>query len=78
MDPTIQVNIREYILMNFTIKYLLQVILHKKNMLQRKIGCLGPQCGRLPWATEQMTNDGRSFALSITVKKSVPKGFCSA
>ena len=28
-------------------------------MLDGKIGCLGPQCGRLPWATQQMTNDGR-------------------
>ena len=38
-------------------------------MLEWKIGCLGPQRGRLPWATQQMTNDGRSFALPITVKK---------
>ena len=37
-----------------------------------------PQRGRLPWATQQMTNDGRSFALPITLKKSVSKGFCSA
>ena len=29
-------------------------------------------------ATQQMTNDGRSFALPITVKKSVSKGFGSA
>ena len=47
-------------------------------MLEWKIGCLGPQRGRLRWATQQMTNDGRSFALPITVKKSVSKGFCSA
>ena len=45
-------------------------------MLECKIGCLGPQSGRLPCATQQMTNDGRSFALPITGKKS--KGFCSA
>ena len=37
-------------------------------MLECKIGCLGPQRGRLPWATQEMTNDGRSFALPITVK----------
>ena len=47
-------------------------------MFECKIGCLGPQRGRLPWATEQMTIDGQSFALPITVKKSVLKGFCSA
>ena len=47
-------------------------------MLECKIGCLGLQRGRLPWATEQMTNDSRIFALPITVKKSVLKGFCSA
>ena len=47
-------------------------------MLECKIGCLGPQRGRLPWATQQMTNDGRSVALPINVKKSVSKGFCSA
>ena len=68
MDPTIQVNIREYILMNFMIKLLLQIVLHKKKMLEYRIGCLGPQRGRLPWDTQQMTNDGRSFALPITVK----------
>ena len=49
-----------------------------KNMLECKIGCLGPQRGRLPWATQQMTNDGRSFVLPITIKKSVSEGFCSA
>ena len=47
-------------------------------MLECKIGCLEPQCGRLPWATQQITNDGRSFALPITVKQFAPKGFCSA
>ena len=47
-------------------------------MLEWKIGCLGPQRGRLPWATQQTKNDGRSFALPITVKKSVSKGFYSA
>ena len=47
-------------------------------MLESETGCLGPERGRLPWATQQMTNDGRSFALPITVKKSVSKGFCSA
>ena len=47
-------------------------------MLEYKIGCLGPQSGRLTWATQQMMNDGQSFALPITVKKSVSKGFCSA
>ena len=47
-------------------------------MLECKIGYLEPQRGRLPWATQQMTNDGRSFALPITVKKSVSKDFCSA
>ena len=41
MDPTIQVNIREYNLMNFTIK-LLQIILHKKNVRVQN---------RVPWAT---------------------------
>ena len=46
-------------------------------MLECKIECLGPQCG-VPWATQQMTKDGRSFALPITVKKSISKGFCSA
>ena len=34
--------------------------------------------GRLRWATQQMTNDGGSFALSITVKKSASKGFYTA
>ena len=47
-------------------------------MLECKIGCLGPQRDRLPWATQQMTNDGLNFALPITVKKSVSKRFCSA
>ena len=47
-------------------------------MLECKIGCLRPLRGRLPWATRQMTNDDRSFALPITVKKSISKGFCSA
>ena len=57
-------------------------------MLESKIECLGPQRGGLhwakeytvfsAWATKQTTNDGRSFALPITVKKSVSKGFCSA
>ena len=47
-------------------------------MLECKIGGLGPQRGRLPWATQRMTNDGRSFAFPITVKKSVSKGFYSA
>ena len=47
-------------------------------MLECKIGCLGPQRGRLPCATQPMTNDGWSFALPISVKKSVSKGFCSA
>ena len=68
MDSTIQINIRACILMNFT----------QKNMLECKIGCLGSQRGRLPCATQQMTNDGRSFALPITVKKYVLKSFCSA
>ena len=43
-----------------------------------EIGCLGPQRGRLPCATQQMTNDRQSFALPITIKKSVSKGFFSA
>ena len=47
-------------------------------MLECKIACLGPQRDWLPWTTQQMTNDSRSFALPITVKKSVSKGFCSA
>ena len=47
-------------------------------MLECEIGCLGPQRGRLPWATQEMTNDGQSFALPITVKKSISKGVCSA
>ena len=59
--------------MNFTIKKLLQIILHRKNILECKIGCLGPQRGQLLWATQQMTNDSLSFALPITVKKSVSK-----
>ena len=42
-------------------------------MLECKIRCLGPQRGRLPWTTQQMTNDGWSFALPITVKKYVPE-----
>ena len=46
-------------------------------MLECKIGCLGPQRGRLPWAIQKIMNDGQSFALPITVKKSVTKGFCS-
>ena len=37
-----------------------------------------PRRGRLPWATQQMTNNDRSFALPITVKEFVSKGFCSA
>ena len=49
-----------------------------KNMLECKIGCLGPQRGRLPWATQQVTNDSWSFALPITVKKSFSKSFCGA
>ena len=69
MDPTIQVNIKEYILINFN---------EWKNILECKSGCLGPQRGRLSWATQQMTNDGRSLALPIIVKKSVSKGFSSA
>ena len=40
-------------------------------MLECKIECLEPQRGRLPWATQQMTNDGRSFALPITVSKNL-------
>ena len=44
-----------------------------KNRLDCKIGCLGPQRG-----TQRMMNDGRSFALRITAKKSFSKGFCSA
>ena len=40
-------------------------------MLECKLGWLGPQRGRLSWATQQMTNDRRSFTLPITVKKSV-------
>ena len=40
-------------------------------MLECKFGCLGPQRGSLPWATQQMTNDGRCFAVLITVKKSI-------
>ena len=47
-------------------------------MLECKIENLGPQRGWLPWATQQMTNDGQNFALRITVKKSLLKGFCSA
>ena len=46
-------------------------------MLECKIECLGSQRGRLPWATQQMMNDGRSFALPIIVKKDVSNGFCS-
>ena len=47
-------------------------------MLKWKIGCFGPQRGRLPWATQQMTNDDWSFALPITEKKFVSQSFCSA
>ena len=47
-------------------------------MLECKIGCLGPRHGRLPWAIQQMTNDGRGFVLPITAKKSVPEGFRSS
>ena len=39
------------------------------NREECKIGCLGPQRGPLPWAAEQITNDGRSFALPISVEK---------
>ena len=42
MEPTIQVNIREYILMNFTIKSLLQIILHEKYIIVQN---------RVPWVT---------------------------
>ena len=49
-----------------------------KKYVKVKIECLGPQRGRLPWATQYMTNDGRNFALPITDKKSVSKGVCSA
>ena len=47
-------------------------------MLECTIGCLGPRRGRLLWDTQQMTNDGRSFALPITGKKSISKTFYSA
>ena len=40
-----------------------------KNMLEGKIGCLGPQRDQLPWFTQKMTNNGRSFVLPITVSK---------
>ena len=43
-------------------------------MLECEIGCLGRQRGRLPWADQQMTNDGWNLALLITVKKSFSKG----
>ena len=33
---------------------------------------------RVQNSTQQMTNDGRSFALPINVKKSDLKGFCGA
>ena len=46
-------------------------------MLKCNIGCLGPQHDRLPWAIQRMSNDGQSFALPITVKKSILKGFYS-
>ena len=49
-----------------------------KKSVRVKIGCLGLQRGRLPWAAQQMTNDGGSFALPITVKKSVSKSLYSA
>ena len=49
----------------------MQIILHNKI-------CTKYVQNRVPWATQQITNDGRSFALPITVKKSVLKGFCSA
>ena len=42
-------------------------------MLECKIGCLGPQRDRLPWATRQMTNDGPGVALPITVKNLIRK-----
>ena len=68
MDPTIQVNIKEYILMNFTIILQMQIILHKKIFSTTWSASLG-----------YSTNDEwRSFVLPITVKKSVSKGFCSA
>ena len=41
----------------------------KKYILECKIGCLGPQRGRLPWASQQMTNYGRSFALRVNCQK---------
>ena len=40
-------------------------------MLERKIGCFGPQRGWPPWATRQMTNDDRSFTLPIIVSKNL-------
>ena len=33
-------------------------------MLKWKIGCLGPQRSRLPWATQQITNDRRTFCVT--------------
>ena len=40
-------------------------------MLECKIGCLGPQRDQRPWAPQQIMNDGRSFALPITVSKNM-------
>ena len=37
-------------------------------MLECKIGCLGPQRGRLRWATQQIMNDGWSFACRLMSK----------
>ena len=46
-------------------------------MVECKIGCLGPQRGRLPWVTKQMTNKSRSFALSIIGESRQPwAGVC--
>ena len=51
-------------------------------MLECNIECLGPHRGRLVRATQQMMNDGRNFAMLITVsenlflKVSVVHNFC--
>ena len=55
----------------------MQTILHKKYVtVQNRVPWTTAWWA--PWATQQMTNDSRSFTLPITIKKSVSKGFYSA
>ena len=44
-------------------------IFASKNILECKVGCLGPQRGRLPSVTQQMTNNGRSSRCRLLCQK---------